>query len=340
MHHAHPTAHVACALAVVVAAFDASKSAKNAVSADAAPEFALHVSPDERWLSVSWTAAGVHAWAVPLSDGEARELAQVADNGAATLAWDAESRLRYEWIDLKQGWRELRWLDPQSGAIERFTRDRESIRTELRTPQVAWATVDERRSSSGKLTRTVQWRAQKRKLEIVTQGESTLQIVDAPGVLFYSEREIDHVRVFRCDVASGARREVARSSAPVLRWSATEDGRELLVCESGADQRARVVDAAQGTLIDGPWGFAEARWLDPRSGRYIAVSDGARLYLIDTLRDLELATSFTQWPWMHALADGRFLVAESGEVRIYDNALQPLGTLFAPLALHPKVDAR
>jgi hypothetical protein len=329
MHHAHPTAHAACALALFVGARDISKPTAK-VDSKPPPPLTLSVSPDEQWLAVAWIAEGAttaRVWSVPLARGDAREFAKVPASGASSLAWSSDGLLRMEWVDAKQGLRELRWSDPASGKVLRATHDREEIRTTLASSNGSWATVEEKHPGS-KTVRTVQWPAEKLELDVVTLGESEFQLSPIPGVVFYSERLEDGVHLYRTEVATGSRREVARSDAPGFRWSASDDGGELLLCESGGDPRSRVIDAEQGTLIDGPWTVADTRWLQGGAGRYVFANDGARSYLIDTLRDRELSLPSEPWGWLWPLDDGRFLVEQGGRVLACDSSLEIVETLF------------
>jgi hypothetical protein len=213
------------------------------------------------------------------------------------------------------------------------------MREELRAPSSAWATVQEKRMPDQRLVRVVQWRAAGRKIEIETSGESRLQLVAAPGILFYSPEHGASTSVLRCDVATGARREVANTSAPLFQWSASEDGYKLLLLEQGNEGRVRVLDATRGTLLHGPWNADSAVWMSGVSGRYITATLGRRHVIIDTLRDRVLETGFDSWPWAVALADGRFVVEDDREIRLFDGDFQFVRTLFrAPTS--PEVAAR
>ncbi|MCC7013227.1 MAG: hypothetical protein IT454_11750 [Planctomycetes bacterium] len=321
MHHRTPNGRAALAALLCVPTLGFALPTTS--ESGAAPKFRLEaqLSPDQRWLAVTGAHAAdsdVRAWIVPLGGGDAREIESIVSNGSRTLGWDAQSHLRLQVVDRELGVPELRWIDVDSGDVVRSTRDREEMRGELRGAPASWATVEEKKAGERKLVRTVQWRDARRKIEISTQGESQFQVVAAPGIVFYSVRAANETQIFRCDVASGARREVLRSDAPVITWSASEDGFKLLLVEQGNEQRARVVDAQSGSLLHGPWMVAKAIWISGDEGRYLAATVGPRLVVIDVLRDRELDTPFESWPWMTALADGRFVVEDDTDVRLFD----------------------
>lgn len=301
-----------------------------------APRLEAELAPNQAWISIlalRGSSDDARAWIVPLDGGAEREFTDLVGNGAQTLAWNSESQLRLTIQERDSRLVEMRWLDLETDLVVRSTRDREDIRAELRTDPDVWAAVEEKKLSDRRLVRTIQWRSAGRKVEIATQGESQLQVVATPGVVFYSTVVGSTTQVFRCDVGTGARREVARSDASAVQWSASEDGYKLLLTEQGHEQRARIVDAHQGTLLHGPWITSSATWVHGVEGRYVAAVIGTRNVVIDTLRDRNLEIGFESWPWINALRDGRFVVEDDAEVRLYNDAFELERTLFrAPAA--------
>jgi dipeptidyl aminopeptidase/acylaminoacyl peptidase len=294
------------------------------------------LSPDGRWVAIhgsrGWSDE-TRGWIVPLENGVPIELRDVQPNGPQTLAWDEHNLLRVEVVNHDVGIPEMHWLQPSTGETVRLTRDRDAMREQVRAATAEWGTVSERHVADGRTLRIVRWNSERTHVDLESIGASRITLSTQPGSGFFTSTREGVTYLSRFDMVAGTERELVQTLAPDFDWRVSADGRKLLVSEGGLEPRARILDAASGTLLDGPWLATEPRWIEGCDGRYFAAVEGARRVLFDLLRDRKLDLGGDEGPWLEivALEDGRFLVDNDREVALFNaDFRRERGLFYAP----------
>jgi hypothetical protein len=300
--------------------------------------FETALSPDGHWLAVRTLPADKNAGAVAIvsvDDGASRTLGAL--QARSTPAWDEQGRLQVRVVDPEHGVPQVQLIDPATGATVATTRDHEHRASDAGSSSGApgypsWAQVEERKSKDGRVVRRVEWIGHSARIDLPKGADVACQIAGEPGVLYYSQRAAERVQIFRHDLEAGTAELLVTLDGGLTDWSASPDGRALLVIETVPTRRARVVDLRNGTLLDGPWPATAAAWLDDGAARYVRVdsTDGRRL-VIDRMRDrqIEYGPVSQPWPSIRPLQDGRFVVETDQSVAVCNDKLEPIRQLFA-----------
>jgi len=300
--------------------------------------FETALSPDGHWLAVRTLPADKNVGSlaiVSVDDGASRSFSGL--QARSTPAWDEQGRLQVRVVDPEHGVPEVHVIDPATGATLSTTRDREHRVSDVApgpsaTIYPSWAQVDERKSKDGRVVRRVEWIGHSARLDLPKGADSSCQIAEEPGILYYSQRTTDRVQIFRHDLEAGTSELLLTLDGGLLDWSVSPDGRALLALETTPSRRARVVDVRNGTLIDGPWPATGAAWLDDGASRYVRLdsTDGRRL-VVDRMRDrqIEYGPVSQPWPSIRPLQDGRFVVETDASVSLCSDKLEPIRQLFA-----------
>jgi len=276
------------------------------------------VSPDGEWLAVSASRGRkdqYDAWLVSIDDGASRELTDV-ERVSPQLGFDAAGRLRLYLLDDARGLPSLVWTDPRSGDVLESTRDRARIRRELEPLAHGWARLDERKIGDVTHPRKVEWPAQRLRFELDSKRDGRLAVSDIPGIVFYSRKIGDQLRLVRRDMRTENDTTLVAEGRGLAEWSVASDGREIAVVERVLNGRVRVIDAATGSLVAGPWTGDEVEWLEGAESRYLAIRTGDQRLVVDTLRDKLLPT--VEWRQIRALDDGSFVVEQEQQIVHFD----------------------
>ncbi len=301
--------------------------------ATAAPALEWSVSADGRHLAVS-AARGrsgqYDGWVVSVADGAVRELPQV-ERASPQLCFDGAGRLRIYTLEPERGTPAVLWTDPASGQVLESTRDRARIKTELEPLEGGWARVTTRRVGERNVARRVEWPAQRKNFELDAKRDFELALSELEGVVFYTRRVGDQLRLVRRDLRSDAERTLVAEGRGLTSWQVSRDGRAVVVAERGGESRIRVVDSETGSLIAGPWLGDEAVWAPGESARSLVVSNGAQRKLIDIV--LGKQHDAGDWARIEALSDGSYVVQIERDVLLVDSNLNERRILFQGASL-------
>jgi dipeptidyl aminopeptidase/acylaminoacyl peptidase len=297
--------------------------------ASALPALAWSVSPDGEWLAVS-AARGrqeqYDAWVIAVDDGGVRELNEV-ERAAPQIAFDARNRMRIFTLDSERGTPLLTWADPRSGAVLEGTRDRSRIRAELETPlEHGWARVEQRRVGQSTTARRVEWPAERLKFELDAKRDVELAVSSLPGVVLYSRRVGDQLRLVRRELNSSAEQTLVADGRGLTDWTWSEDGRAVAVHEQGIDSRVRVVDAQSGALIAGPWLGDSVEWAPGGGSRFLMIEQAGQRRLVDTL--LGATHDAGAWQSFRMLSDGHVIAQVEHQLVLLDAELSEVRVLF------------
>ncbi|MBL8804634.1 MAG: hypothetical protein JNN27_21745 [Planctomycetes bacterium] len=297
--------------------------------ANALPVLDWSVSPDGEWLAVS-AARGrqeqYDAWVIAVDDGGVRELNEV-ERAAPQIAFDARNRMRIFTLDSERGTPLLTWADPRSGAVLEGTRDRSRIRAELETPlEHGWARVEQRRVGQITTARRVEWPAERLKFELDAKRDVELAVSSLPGVVLYSRRVGDQLRLVRRELSSAAEQTLVADGRGLTDWTWSEDGRAVAVHEQGIDSRVRVVDAQSGALIAGPWLGDSVEWAPGGGSRFLTIEQAGQRRLVDTL--LGATHDAGAWQRFRMLSDGQVIAQVEQQLVLLDAELSEVRVLF------------
>lgn len=297
----------------------------------ALPALEWSVSPDGDWLAVS-AARGrqdqdqYDAWVIAVDDGGVRELSEV-ERAAPQIAFDARNRLRVYTLDSERGTPLLTWADPRSGEVLEGTRDRTRIRAELQTPlEHGWARIEQRRVGQSTAARRVEWPAERMKFELDAKRDVELAVSSLPGVVLYSRRVGDQLRLVRRELSTSAEQTLVAEGRGLIDWAWSEDGRAVAVLEQGIDSRVRVVDAQSGALIAGPWLGDSAEWAPGGGSRFLTIEQAGQRRLVDTL--LGATHDAGAWRSFRMLADGHVIAQVEQQLVLLDSELSEVRVLF------------
>jgi len=297
--------------------------------ASTVPALEWSVSPDGGWLAVS-SARGrqetYDAWVIAVEDGGVRELDEV-ERAAPQIAFDANNRLRVYTLDAERGTPLLTWADPRSGAVLEGTRDRTRIRAELEAPlEHGWARVEQRRSGQTLAARRVEWPAERVKFELDAKRDVELATSSLAGVVVYSRRVGDQLRLVRRELSSAAENTLVAEGRGLVDWAWSEDGRAVAVHERGIDSRVRVVDAASGALIAGPWLGESVEWAPGGGSRFLVIGQAGQRRLVDTLLGESHDTG--AWRSFRMLSDGHVIAHVEQQLVLLDADMAEVRVLF------------
>ncbi len=303
-------------------------SAPSGAEAAAPAPLEWSVSPDGEWLAVS-SARGrrdqYDAWVVAVADGAQRELEEV-ERAAPQLSFDDQGRLRLYTLDSARGTPALLWIDPGAGSVLESTRDRARIKTELEPLTHGWARVDERRTGDSTSPRRVEWPAQRARFELDPKRDVELALSEVEGVVYYSRRVGDQLRLVRRELRSGDETTLVVEGRGLQMWRLTADGRSVALVERGIESRVRVIDAQSGALVAGPWLGDGIEWAPGGGSRHLVLTSGGQRRLVDTLLD----KTHTAGAWEHfaVLDDGRIVAEVEHEIVLLDAELREVRVLF------------
>jgi len=306
--------------------------------ASALPALEWSVSPDGDWLAVS-AARGrqeqYDAWVIAVENGGVRELSEV-ERAAPQIVFDARNRMRVYTLDSERGTPLLTWADPRSGEVLEGTRDRSRIRAELQTPlEHGWARIEQRRVGQSTAARRVEWPAERMKFELDAKRDVELAVSALPGVVLYSRRVGDQLRLVRRDLSTSAEQTLLAEGRGLIDWAWSEDGRAVAVREQGVDSRVRVVDAQSGALIAGPWLGDSVDWAPGGGSRFLTIEQAGRRRLVDTL--LGAAHEAGAWRSFRMLSDGHVIAQVEQQLVLLDAEFSEVRVLFDAAA--PKAQA-
>jgi dipeptidyl aminopeptidase/acylaminoacyl peptidase len=293
------------------------------------PALEWSVSPDGDWLAVS-SARGrqelYDAWVIAVEDGGVRELSEV-ERAAPQIAFDARNRMRVYTLDSERGTPLLTWADPRSGEVLEGTRDRSRIRAELQTPlEHGWARVEQRRVGQSTTARRVEWPAERLKFELDAKRDVELAVSSLPGVVLYSRRVGDQLRLVRRELSSASEQTLVAEGRGLTDWAWSEDGRAVAVHERGIDSRVRVIDAQSGALIAGPWLGDSVEWAPGGGSRFLTLEQAGQRRLVDTL--LGAMHDAGAWRSFRMLADGQVIAQVEHQLVLLDAELSEARVLF------------
>jgi hypothetical protein len=286
------------------------------------------LSPDGEWLAIS-AARGrrdqYDAWVVAVADGAQRELEQV-ERAAPQLCFDELGRLRLYTVDAARGTPALLWIDPGEGSVLDSTRDRTRIRTELEPLVHGWARVEARRSDDGLAPRRVEWPAHPARFELDPKRDVELALSEVEGVVHYTRRVGDQLRLVRRDLRHGSETTLVVEGRGLLTWRLSEDGRSVALVERGVESRIRVIDAASGALVAGPWLGEDVEWAPGGGSRHVVMTIGPQRRLVDTLLDKSQPAG--AWERFAVLDDGMVVAEVEQELVLFDAELTEVRVLF------------
>jgi hypothetical protein len=128
---------------------------------------------------------------------------------------------------------------------------------------------------------------------------------------FHSVFERGTERIFRHDLETGRAYEIHQIEADRdhASWSVAPDGEALWVQD---DQRQRILDAATGETLVGPWVSGSFAWLETAGSRFGRLETGGHVYVIDVVldRQVHLGESGSVGREIRVFSDGRFLVLD------------------------------
>lgn len=296
----------------------------------------ISASPDGRWLAV-------HAMRYADGDFRTGRVWTISIDGSGTVVeangsnwitgWDADGSLKTTGQDGKRALRQT--VDPATGAVRSAVAYDPFAENHFHdgTYYPYWAGPNPMPlvQQSGKFARTVTWKARDITRRIETIG--VLAICRLPGIVWYSP---DGRRVVRLDFATGEERALYESPTPITRCYASTNGARLML---HSDRRTRLLDAATGALLAGPWESFQVFWANGSSddGRFVRVTLDGHDTVIDsqTGRTVELAKTerLGRFGYVHtkALADGRLvLLDKNGRIDLYDAAGSFVRHLYTP----------
>lgn len=325
----------ACAALCAVLCSFTGVGASAGAGGSAAPPLEWSVSADGRHLAVS-TSRGrsnqYDAWLVSIGDGVVRELEQV-ERAAPQLEFDDAGRLRIYTVDAERGTPALVWTDPTSGELLESTRDRARIRAELDPLEFGWARLATRRVGERTVARRVEWPAERKSFELDSKRDVELAVAELEGVVFYTRRVGDQLRLVRRDLRTEVERTLVAEGRGLFAWRPSRDGRAVAIAERGGESRIRVIDAESGNLIAGPWLGEEVEWAPGESARCLIVSNGKRRQLIDILLDKQQEAG--DWTRLEALSDGSYVVQIERDLVLLDANLGEPRVLFQGASVAP-----
>lgn len=302
----------------------------------AAPALEWSVSSDGRFLAVSAPRGRKDqhdAWVVSIEDGVVRELEQV-ERAAPQLSFDERGWLRIYTVDAERGTPALQWTDPGTGAVLEQTRDRGRIRSELEPLECGWASVERRRSADRLVARRVDWPERRTHFELDSKRDVELAISEAPGVVFYTRRVGDQLRLVRRELRDASETILVAEGRGLSDWRVSSDGRAIALRERGLESRVRVIDGASGALIAGPWLGDGVEWAPGGGARSLVIVRGDQRRLLDILLDKEQLAG--DWENFAVLADGSVVAEIERELVLLDSQLAEIKVLFQGSQVAPQ----
>lgn len=332
------SASACAALCAVLCSFSGVGTGAGGASS-AAPVLEWSVSADGRHVAISAArgrASQYDAWLVSVADGAVRELEEV-ERAAPQLEFDAAGRLRVYTLDAERGTPALVWFDPASLEVLDSTRDRARIRAELEPLEHGWARVSTRRVGERNVARRVDWPEQRKHFALDSKRDVELSVAESEGVVFYTRRVGDQLRLVRRDLRNDSERTLVAEGRGLVAWQVSRDGRSVAVVERSGESRIRVLDAESGQLVAGPWLGDEAAWAPGESARCLIVSSGERRQVIDVLLGKQHEAG--DWTRLAALSDGSYVVQIERDLVLLDSNLSERRVLFQGASL-PSLSTR